>query len=429
MHPPLRIGLAGLGNVGTGTLAILQQNAALLQARCGRAIVVTAVAMRDVAKKRDVALNGIRIEKDALALADAADVDVVVEMIGGHDGIAHTLVERALANGKHVVTANKALIAYHGLKLAELAEANQVTLAFEAAVAGGIPILAALRQGLAANCISRVAGILNGTCNYILTSMQKTGRDFADVLSEAQTLGYAEAEPSLDVDGGDTAHKLAILASLAFGTAPDLAAVHTDGIRRVSIADIDYAATFGYHIKLLGIATMEDGKLLQRVHPCLVPIHSPLGQIDGPFNAVQVEGDAVGRVVFEGRGAGGGPTGSAIVSDIMAIARGDRFAPFTLPAADLTPTASAPLDDHAGCYYLRLTLKDAPGVLAEFTKAFAAESVSVHSITQRAIASDASAQVIVITHETNEAAIARVVHTIHHLPVSLAAPVVLRIET
>ena len=385
--------------------------------------------MRDTSKKRDVALSGVRIESDARVLANAADVDVVVEAIGGDEGIAREVVETALANKKHVVTANKALIAKHGLALAQLAEKNGVVLAFEAAVAGGIPIIGALRSGLAANNIVRIAGILNGTCNYILTTMQREQRDFADVLADAQKLGYAEADPSFDVDGIDTAHKVAILTSLAFGTVPNFAAVHVEGIRRISIADIEYAASFGYRIKLLGIATMEGGKLLQRVHPCLVPATSPLGVIDGPFNAVQVEGDAVGRVVFEGRGAGGGPTGSAIVADILAIARGDTFPAFTVAANQLQQAASAPLDAHQGCYYLRLSLKDEPGVLAEFTRAFAAESISVHSITQRAIAADASAQVIVLTHQTNEAAVARAAKRIAELPISVAAPVVLRIES
>ncbi len=429
MSSALRIGIAGLGTVGAGTLAILQENAALIAARTGRSIAVSAVSMRDAKKQRDVKLDGIRIEADAIALANAADVDVVVETIGGDEGIARALVTAALQNKKHVVTANKALIAKHGFALAQLAEKNGLVLACEAAVAGGIPIIGALRSGLAANKILRLAGILNGTCNYILTTMQREQRDFADVLADAQKLGYAEADPSFDIDGIDTAHKVAILASLAFGTRPDIASMHIEGIRRISLADIDYAASFGYRIKLLGIATMEGGKLLQRVHPCLVPATSPLGVIDGPFNAVQVEGDAVGRVVFEGRGAGAKPTGSAVVADIMAIARGDSFPAFTVASKDLLEVQSAPLDAHQGCYYLRLSLKDEPGVLAEFTRAFAAESISVHSITQRAIAADSSAQVIVITHETNEAAVARAAKRIAELSISVAAPVVLRIES
>jgi len=425
---PLRIGIAGLGTVGMGTLQLLQNNAALLEARAGRPLQVTAVAMRDATKKRDANLNDIRIESDTLALAKADDVDVVVELIGGHEGVAKELVIAALKNGKHVVSANKALMAHHGKMLAELAEKHNVVLAFEAAVAGGIPIIAALRQGLAANRITKVAGILNGTCNYILTTMERDRRDFGPVLSEAQQLGYAEAEPSIDVDGIDAAHKVAILAALAFGTAPDFANVHVEGIRRISLADIEAAKAFGYRIKLLGIATFDDNKLLQRVHPCLVPLQSPLGVIDGPFNAVAVEGDAVGRVVFEGRGAGGGPTGSAVVADLIAIARGDTYPPFTIPVHKLNSAKTSPLDRHEGCYYLRLSLKDEPGVLAEFTRAFAAESISVHSITQQSIAADHSAQVIVITHATNEAAITRAATRIAHLSICVAAPVVLRIE-
>lgn len=429
MANTLRIGIAGLGTVGIGTLQLLQHNAHMIAARAGRAIEVVAVSMREVSRQRDVNLHGIRVEASALALAEAADIDVVVEAIGGHEGIAHQLVEAALAKGKHVVTANKALIAHHGLALAKAAEKHNVVLAFEAAVAGGIPIIGALRAGLAGNRIARISGILNGTCNYILTSMQREGRDFAEALAEAQRLGYAEADPSFDIDGVDTAHKVAILASLAFGVEPDFDAVHREGIRRITLVDIEYAHSFGYHIKLLGIATMQEGQLLQRVHPCLVPAASPLGVIDGPFNAVQVEGDAVGRVVFEGRGAGGGPTGSAIVADIIAIARGDTYPAFTVASGALTRAKTASLEAHEGCYYLRLSLKDEPGVLAEFTRAFAAENVSVASITQRAIAADASAQVIVLTHATTEAAAMRAAERIGRLNVSVAAPVILRIES
>ena len=425
----LRIGIAGLGTVGQGTAQLLKHNADLIAARCGRAIEIIAVSMRDANKKREIDLKGIRIEADARSLADAKDVDVVVELIGGHEGVAKELVERALANGKHVVTANKALIAHHGATLAALAERHNVVLAFEAAVAGGIPVIAALRGGLAANRIGRVAGILNGTCNYILTTMEREKRDFGDVLADAQKLGYAEADPSFDIDGIDTAHKLAVLASLAFGVKPDVTAVHCEGIRRLSLADIDYAASFGYRIKLLGIAAMEEGKLLQRVHPCLVPAAAPLAAVDGPFNAVQVEGDAVGRVVLEGRGAGGGPTASAVVSDIIAIARGDRYPAFTVASGSLVEAQQGSLDSHHGSYYLRLTVKDAPGALAEITRAFADQHVSVHAITQRAAGGDYSAQVIVITHETNEAAIAKATQQIAGLSISLAAPVVLRIES
>lgn len=424
----LRVGIAGLGTVGTGVVELLQRNKALIAARAGAAISVTAISMRDPTKKRDADVTGIAIVPDAAALAARDDVDIVIEVIGGDRGIAKQVVEQAIAYGKHVVTANKALIAHHGQALAQAAEARGVVLAFEAAVAGGIPIIAALRGGLAANRITRVAGILNGTCNYILTTMERERRDFADVLAEAQQLGYAEADPSFDIDGIDTAHKVAILAALSFGTQVDVASVHAEGIRRIALRDIDYAASFGYRIKLLGIASYEQGQLLQRVHPSLVPLNAPLAAVNGSFNAVQIEGDAVGRVVFEGRGAGGGPTASAVVADLIAIARGDRYAPFTVQASRLEQAVQAPLDAHRGCYYLRLSLKDEPGVLAEFTRAFAAEKISVHSITQRAVIADHSAQVIVITHETDEAALQRAAASIAALPISVEPPVVLRIE-
>lgn len=428
MSKPLRIGIAGLGTVGAGTVQLLRDNAATIEARAGTKLQVVAVSMRNPKKKRSVKLDGIRVVKDARDLADAKDIDIVVEVIGGDKGVAKELIERAIKNGKHVVTANKALIAHHGQKLAEAAEAKGVVLAFEAAVAGGIPIIAALRSGLAANTITRIAGILNGTCNYILTTMTRDKRDFKEVLADAQKLGYAEADPSFDVDGIDAAHKTSILAALAFGTQPNFKEVHIEGIRRITLRDIEYAASFGYTVKLLGIATLESGKLLQRVHPCLVAKDSPLAAVDGSFNAVQVEGNAVGRVVFEGRGAGAGPTASAVVADLIAIARGDRYAPFTVKAKQLKKAAAGALDAHQGCYYLRLSLKDEPGVLAEFTRAFAAQKISVHSITQRAVIADHSAQVIVITHETNEAAVKRAAHTIAKLPVSVEPPVVLRIE-
>lgn len=428
MSKTLRIGIAGLGTVGAGTVNLLRDNADMIAARAGVKFEVAAVSMRDAKKKRDAKLDGINIVSDALELANDPSIDIIVEVIGGDSGVAKELVERAIGNGKHVVTANKALIAHHGQKLAEAAEAKGVVLAFEAAVAGGIPIIAALRSGLAANNITRIAGILNGTCNYILTTMARDKRDFGEVLADAQKLGYAEADPSFDVDGIDAAHKTTILAALAFGTQPNFETMHIEGISRITLRDIEYAQSFGYTVKLLGIATMEHGELLQRVHPCLVPNGSPLAVIDGSFNAVQVEGNAVGRVVFEGRGAGAGPTASAVVADLIAIARGDRYAPFTVKTAALKAAKPASLDAHKGCYYLRLSLKDEPGVLAEFTRAFAAESISVHSITQRAVIADHSAQVIVITHETNEAAVKRAAHAIASLPVSVEPPVVLRIE-
>lgn len=429
MHPPLRIGIAGLGTVGAATLQLLRTQGELLRERTGRNLAITAVAFRDAAKQRHVSLEGIRVMRDAAQMAQAEDVEVVLELIGGAHGIAHDLVRESLRAGKHVVTANKALIATHGAALAALAEAQGVTLAFEAAVAGGIPVLSALRTGLAANRVTRVAGILNGTCNYMLSTMEQSGQDFDTVLREAQSLGYAEADPAADVDGIDTAHKLAILASLAFGTAPDFAAVYCEGIRHITPLDIHYAARFGYRIKLLGIAALQRDALLQQVTPALVPLGSPLAAVNDVFNAIAMECDAAGNVVMEGRGAGGSATASAVLSDVVAIARGDRFAPFTTPASLLRAAPRASLAGVQGAFYLRLRMRDEPGVLSEITQRFAQHAISVRSITQpsAADAQQKGADILVITHITSGAALAQASAEIAALSRCLATPVALRI--
>ena len=326
MTRPLAIAVAGLGTVGAGVVKLLRANADIIAARAGRPIAITAVSARERNRDRGISLSGLRWYDDPVALAADPQVDVVVECIGGSEGPARALVQAAIAAGKHVVTANKALLAVHGAALAQASEARGVALAFEAAVAGGIPAIKALREGLAANRIQRVAGILNGTCNYILTVMREQKREFAEVLAEAQKLGYAEADPSFDIDGIDAAHKLAILAALAFGRPVDFSAVHVEGIREVSALDIALAEELGYRIKLLGIARREEGGISTRVHPCMVPISAPIARVDGVFNAVVAEGDFVGRVMMEGRGAGEGPTASAVVADVIDIARG-RFTP------------------------------------------------------------------------------------------------------
>ncbi len=340
MKPPLRIAIAGLGTVGAGTLRLLQRNAALLASRAGRAIVVVAVAARERGRDRGIDLSGVAWEDDATALATRPDIDVVVELIGGSDGPARALVTAALANGKHVVTANKALVAHHGTALARLAEEKGVAFSFEAAVAGGIPVLKALREGLAANNVQRIYGILNGTCNYVLTTMRETGREFDDVLAEAQRLGYAEADPSFDIDGIDSAHKLALLAAVAFGTEVDFAGVHVEGIRHVSALDIEFAAELGYRIKLLGLARLTEYGLEQRVHACMVPRSTPIAPIEGVFNAVVIEGDFVGRVMLEGRGAGAEPTASAVVADLLDIAGGRAATSFAVPASLMKHSAA-----------------------------------------------------------------------------------------
>lgn len=428
MSRTVRIAIAGLGTVGAGVAELLQRNSAVLASRCGAAFELVAVSARNAtAERKAVAGNAVWVE-DARTLATRDDIDIIVETIGGSEGIAKDLVESALAHGKHVVTANKALIAHHGAALAARAEAQNVQLAMEAAVAGGIPVLQALRTGLAANRFARVAGILNGTCNYILTTMQHEGREFADVLADAQAKGYAEADPAFDIDGVDAAHKLAILAALSYGTAPSIDAVHIEGIRTITQRDIAYAAELGYRIRLLGIAAQSEEGISTRVHPCLVPQQSPLGLTEGVFNAVQVEGDAVGRIFLQGRGAGGQPTASAVVSDILAIARGERWPTFTVNAAALATAHTVPMQQHRCGYYIRLTVADEPGVLADVTRIFADESISVQSIIQHTHEGPSPAQVVITTHTTQEKAMQQALQKIHALKRVIEPPMMLRME-
>ncbi len=354
MIAPLRVGLAGLGTVGGGTAKLLSQNATLIDQRCGRKITIIAVSAKDKSEAEALPLQAARFVPDALQLPAQPDVDVVVELIGGADGIARKLVEAALYAGKPVVTANKALLAQHGLALAKLAEKNGATLAFEAAVAGGIPIIKALRDTLSGNRFTRVTGILNGTCNYILTEMWERRAAFDVVLAEAQKLGYAEANPAFDVDGIDTAHKTALLASLAFGVAPDLKQVQTTGIRHITLKDMEAAEKQGCRIKLLGVISKTDGTVTQRVAPCMVPQSSPLYHVQGVFNGLVVEGDAVGAVFFQGRGAGSLPTASSVVGDLMDIARGARYKPFMIPAEELAVLPPAPTQTSASSALRRM---------------------------------------------------------------------------
>ncbi len=429
MSKPLKIGIAGLGTVGAGTVKLLREQAAVIEARSGRALVVTAVSARDRGRDRGIDLDGLHWYEDPVALADGADVDIVVEVIGGSDGIARAVCETAIARGRHVVTANKALLAHHGAQLARDAEERGVTLAYEAAVAGGIPIIKALREGLAANNIRQVYGILNGTCNYILTQMRETGREFAEVLAEAQALGYAEADPSFDVDGIDAAHKLAILASLAFSTPVNFAGVHVEGIRQLSALDIQYAAELGYRIKLLGIARLTEAGLEQRVHPCMVPLGSPIATVDGVFNAVVAEGDYVGRSVYEGRGAGAGPTASAVVSDLMDIARGCGGFTFGVPADKMVQVPVSAMERHVGAYYLRLMVLDRPGVFAEIAAALRDEDVSMEAVLQRGRAPGGAVPVVMTVHETVEANMRRAIVRLNALDAVVEPVCVIRIET
>ncbi|MDA0366897.1 MAG: homoserine dehydrogenase [Proteobacteria bacterium] len=428
MSDILRIGIAGLGTVGAGTLALLRDNADILRSRCGKTLTVVAVSARDRAKDRGVDLNNLKWYDDPRALAEDPNVDVVVELIGGDSGPALALVTATLVAGKPVVTANKALIALHGTALAALAEKSGVALSFEAAVAGGIPIIKALRESFAANRTSRVYGILNGTCNYILTTMESTGAEFDDVLAEAQALGYAEADPSFDVDGIDTAHKLAILSSVAFGAPVDFAAVYTAGIRNVTATDIRHASELGFRIKLLGIATIGEEGIAQRVHPCMVPVSSPMAHVDGAFNAVLVDGDFVGRTIFEGPGAGAGPTASAVVADLVDIAREWRVPPFGVASSALVARPSIPIEDRYGAYYLRLNVLDQSGVLADIAAHLRDHDVSIESVLQRGRDPGERVSVIMTTHETYEAGLAQALAGISESGAVVDPPCMIRIE-
>lgn len=428
MKPPLKIAVAGLGTVGAGTLKLLQDQAELLAERSGRRLVVTAVSARDRRRDRDVELSAVRWYEDATAMAADPEIDVVVELIGGADGIAARVVEAALGHGKHVVTANKALMAHHGTRLAAHAEEAGLALSFEASVAGGIPVIKTLREGLAGNRLRRVYGILNGTSNYILTTMRETGREFAEVLAEAQKLGYAEADPSFDIDGVDASHKLAILASVGFGRPVDLAGVYTEGIRHVSRLDIDFAEELGYRIKLLGIARLTDEGLEQRVHPCMVPRATPIAAVEGVYNAVVAEGDFVGRVVLEGRGAGAFPTASAVAADLVDIAAERRVFPFGIPTAALRHLPGVPIERHQSAYYIRLMVVDRPGVIADVAAALRDEEVSLESMIQRGRAPGEAVPVVLTTHVNIEAAMRRALTRIEKLDSVLEPPRMIRIE-
>ncbi|MBI1774244.1 MAG: homoserine dehydrogenase [Proteobacteria bacterium] len=428
MTRPLKIAIAGLGTVGTGVLQLIAAEGARIARRAGREPVIAAVSARDRRRDRGVDLSGAEWFDDPVAMAGEADADIVVELIGGADGVAKAVVERAIQRRRHVVTANKAMLALHGTALARSAEAAGVALAFEAAVAGGIPIVKDLREGLAANGLTRVYGILNGTCNYILSTMRQTGRAFDDVLAEAQRLGYAEADPSFDIDGVDTAHKLAILTSLAFGCEVDFAHVHVEGIRHVSALDIEYATELGYRIKLLGIARATAHGIEQRVHPCMVSLEAPIAHVEGVFNAVHAEGPFVGPTMHEGRGAGAGPTASAVVADLIDIARGRSVPTFGMPASMLAPARTAPMERHVGPYYVRLMVVDQPGVIAEVAAALRDERVSMEAVIQRARAPDEPVPVVLTTHETEEAAMRRCLKRIAALGTVVEPPRMIRIE-
>jgi homoserine dehydrogenase len=428
MKPPLRIGIAGLGTVGAGLVRILTDQSAVFPARCGRAVTICAVSAREAAKERGFKLPA-RFERDPVALAEAEDVDVVVELMGGEGDPALALVTRALERGKPVVSANKALLSRHGLSLARLAEAKRVQLNFEAAVAGGIPIIKAIREALIANRVQRVYGILNGTCNYIMSEMSKSARPLTEVLREAQARGYAEADPAFDIGGVDAAQKLSLLAALAFGVEVDLPGVHVEGIATVSAEDIRFAAELGYRIKLLGIARATSHGIEQRVHPTMVPAGSAIARIDGVTNAVMIEATPVGNLAFEGPGAGAGATASAVAADIADIARGNFNLPFIIPATSLRSRQSAPMAHHVGKYYVRLRVRDKAGVMAAVTAILAKHEVSIESLLQHGRAPGEAVSIVMTTHECQELTMRAALTEMGALESMLAAPNFIRIET
>ena len=438
MTDGLKVGVAGVGTVGGGLLRLLAARKGDLAARAGRPIEVVAVSARNRSKKRDADLSGLRFVEDPVALAADPAIEVFVELIGGEEGIAKKAVETALASGKHVVTANKALLAHHGASLAALAEKNSVALNFEAAVAGGIPVVKVIRESLQGNDITRVYGILNGTCNYILTLMEKEGRSFADVLKEAQAQGYAEADPTFDIGGFDTAHKLALLTSLAFGTRPSFDSVYVEGIESITPADIEAAGDLGYRIKLLGVALRTDSGIEQRVHPTMVPKDRVIADVDGVLNCVAIDGDFVGEVMLIGPGAGAGPTASAVTSDLIDIARGHILPPFGTKAKALKPYKKAEMRAHEGGYYIRLSVYDRPGAFAAIAGRMADQGISIESIVQRRPGAElpgfnrrdekAPAFVVLITHQTTEAAIRKALAAIERDGHVDQKPQMIRIE-
>jgi len=426
MSDTLRMGIAGLGTVGVGVVKIIEAHADRLLVRTGKKLVITAVSARNRDKDRGVDLSGYAWEDDPVALAQRDDVDVYVELMGGSDGPAKASTEAALRAGKDVVTANKAMLAHHGQALAELAESKGSVIRFEAAVAGGIPVIKSLTEGLAGNEFSRVMGVMNGTCNYILTRMESAGLPYNEVFKEADALGFLEADPNLDVGGIDAGHKLSLLSAIAFGTQVDFDAMYLEGINRIKIDDIRHAADMGYRIKLLGTAKMTDEGLSQSMAPCLVPANSPLGQLDGGTNMIVIEGDSVGQIVLRGAGAGEGPTASAVMGDVCDIARGFRMTTFGQPASTLTK-ANSTMSTASTPYYIRMDLLDKPGALASVSSALGVAGVSVDRM-QQSRHDDNIAPVLIVTHPCTWETLSGAINSLPETGFVDGHPVALRIE-
>ena len=435
MADALKVGIAGLGTVGASLVRIIATRANELAVTCGRPITIAAVSARDRARDRGIDLSGIAWFDSPETMAAEADIDVFVELMGGAEGAADRSVRAALSRGLHVVTANKALLARCGVELAALAEDKSVLLNFEAAVAGGIPVIKALRESLTGNQVSRVYGIMNGTCNYILTRMEKEGLTFDDCLKEAQRLGYAEADPTFDIEGNDTAHKLAILTTLAFGTQIAADQIYLEGISNISIQDIEAAADLGYRIKLLGVAQRTETGVEQRVHPTMVPRDSVIAQVDGVTNAVAIESDILGELLMVGPGAGGDATASAVLGDIADIAKsrpGEQRVPVLgTPAKALAPYVRARMRSHEGGYFIRLTVADRAGVFASVATRMAENNISLESIVQRAgqqAETVESKTIVLVTHATTEESVRKAVAAIKAESYLVGEPQVIRIE-
>ena len=438
MTRPFRVGIAGLGTVGASVIQILARQNGVVAQRGGRPVQVVAVSARDRTKDRGFGLSGYAWFDDPIELAKSDQIDCVVELMGGSEGAARQTVETALSHGKHVVTANKALLAAHGSALARIAEDKGVSLAFEASVAGGIPVIKTLREALPGNAVSRLYGILNGTCNYILSRMELEGLTFAECLKDAQRLGYAEADPTFDVEGFDTAHKLAILTSLAFGTEIDAEAIYVEGISSITPLDLAMARELGFRIKLLGVAERTKTGIEQRVHPTMVPKTSSIAQVMGVTNAVTIDADAVKELTLIGPGAGGDATASAVVADIADVASGKAGAPFGRPVGNLEKAPRAPMQRHEGGYYIRLTVHDRPGVAAGVATRMAEADISLESILQKRseIAatqdphgrSGAPVPLVLITYAATEASIRSALEKISGDGLIAEPPQVIRIE-
>jgi homoserine dehydrogenase len=431
----IKVGLIGYGNIGAGVVKLLQQNSDVIRSKVGAGIVLKRIADLDITSDRGVTVDPACLTTDVNAIFDDAEISVVIELVGGYEP-AKSFVLKAIEKGKHIVTANKALLALHGDEIFAAAARKGVEVQFEASVGGGIPVLTSIKGNLAANRIGSVIGIMNGTCNYILTRMTQEGADFADVLKAAQELGYAEPDPTFDIEGVDTAHKLAILVSLCFGTRIDFNSIYTEGISRISGLDVKFASEFGYRIKLLAIGKLTNGQVEARVHPTMIPLHNPLAEVNGVFNAIRLSGDFVGPVMFYGRGAGQNPTASAIVGDLIGLSRsmlagaGRRIAPLGFMDDQVVTLPLKPMSEISSKYMLRFSALDKPGVLAAIAGSLGKHGISIESMVQTSHQADDAAPVpiVIMTHEAREGAVQDALAEIDRFDVISQKTVFIRIE-